>query len=240
MNPALTIARKEYDLSLRSPGTYIILAVYLLFVGGYFALTALKIRVADMRSTFSVMHMFFLFYIPASTMGSIAKERSSGTLELISTLPLKLGQIIWGKFLAAWLLLGTLLVFTLVFPVLILFYGIGTDLGAILTGYIGLLCAGAAFIAIGIFASSISTSQVLSFVLALAICGLFYLLGRIGDLIPLKIFGLIEYLGFDYHLENFLKGVLDTRDLLYFAVVTFIFLYLAQLRLQAQNMLQER
>ncbi len=240
MNPALTIARKEYDLSFRSLGTYIIFAIYLIAVGVYFALTALRTGLAELRGVFSVMQMFFLFYIPAITMGSIAKERGSGTLELISTLPVKLGHIVWGKWLAAWMLLGTLLVFTLVFLGLILVFGSGADLGAVFLGYAGLMCSGAAFIAIGIFASSLTSNQVLAFIVALAISGFFFLLGRLGELIPLNVFSLIEYLGFDYHLQNFLKGVLDTRDLVYFAAVTYIFNLLAELRLQSQNLMQER
>lgn len=240
MNPALTIAKKEYDLSLRSLGTYIIFAIYLLAVGAFFSLTALRLRLAEMRGIFGIMHMLFLFYIPAITMGIIAKERSSGTMELISTLPIKLGHIVWGKFLAAWMLLGTVLAFTLVFLGLIFIFGIGVDFGAVITGYLGLLCSGAAFIAIGIFASSLSSNQVLAFITALAISGFFYLLGSLSDLLPGPLFRLIEYLGFDFHLQNFLKGVLDTRDLLYFAVVTYIFILLAELRLQGQNMMQER
>jgi len=240
VSPALTIARKEYSLALRSLGTYIVFAIYLLAVGLFFALTALRVRLAELRGIFSVMHTLFLFYIPASTMGSIAKERSSGTFELISTLPLKLGHIVWGKFLAAWLQLATLLGFTLVFAVLVTVFGQGVDYGPIFSGYLGLLCAGAAFIAIGIFASSVSANQVLAFIIALAISGFLFLIGRAGELIPLRLFGAIEYLGFDYHLQNFLRGVLDTRDLLYFGVVTYVFILLAQLRLQAQNMLQEK
>ncbi len=240
MNPALTIANKEYSLSLRSLGTYIIFAVFLLAAGIWFALTALKLGVADMRDTFARMHSYFLFFIPALTMGSIAKERSSGTLELISTLPLKLGHIVWGKFLAAWLQLATVLAFSLVFPILIGIFGTGVDFGAILTGYLGLLLAGAAYIAIGIFASSLTANQVLAFIIALAISGALFVLGRLGELIPLRLFSAIEFLGFDYHLASFLKGVIDTRDLIWFAVVTFIFVLLAQFRLQGENLMQER
>jgi ABC-2 type transport system permease protein len=240
MSPAITIAKKEYGLSLRSLGTYIIFAIYLIAVGIYFALTALRTGQAELRGVFSIMQMFFLFYIPAITMGSIAKERGSGTLELISTLPVKLGHIVWGKWLAAWMLLGTVFLFTLVFLGLIAVFGSGVDYGAVFLGYLGLMCSGAAFIAIGIFASSLTSNQILAFILALAISGFFFLLGRLGELIPLSIFSVIEYLGFDYHLQNFLKGVLDTRDLIYFAVVTYVFNLLAELRLQSQNLMQER
>jgi ABC-2 type transport system permease protein len=240
MSPAITIAKKEYSLAFRSFGTYIIFGIYLLFAGVWFGLTALKTGITEMRGAFGIMHMLFLFYIPAITMGSIARERSSGILELISTLPVKLWHIVWGKFLGAWLQLLTVLVFTLVFVILLSLYGTGMDFGAVCTGYLGLLFAGAAFVAIGIFASSLTQNQVLAFISALAICGVFYLVGRIGDVLPGKFFALVEYLGFDFHLQNFLKGVLDTRDLLYFGAVTYIFILLAELRLQAQNLLQER
>ncbi len=240
MNPALTIAKKEYSLSLRSFGTYIIFGVFLLASGIWFALTALKLQVADLRDIFSKMHSFFLFFIPALTMGSIARERASGTLELISTLPLKLSHIVWGKFLSVWLQVATVLALTLVFPLLVAIFGVGMDLGAVFTGYLGLLCAAAAFVGIGIFASSLTDNQVIGFVIALAISGLMFLLGRLGDLIPLRLFAAIEYLGFDYHLNSFMKGVIDTRDLLWFAAVTFIFVLLAQLRLQSENLRQER
>lgn len=240
MNPALTIAKKEYSLALRSLGTYIIFGVFLLAAGIWFALTALKLGVADMRETLARMHSLFLFFIPAITMGSIAKERSSGTLELISTLPIRLGHIVWGKFLAAWAQLTTVLAFSLVFAALIFIFGVGVDVGAIFTGYLGLLCAGAAYIAIGIFASSLTENQVLAFIIALAISGVLFLLGRLGELIPLKLFTALEYFGFDYHLNSFIKGVIDTRDLIWFTAVTFIFMLLAQFRLQSANLMQER
>ncbi len=240
MNPALTIAKKEYSLSLRSFGTYIIFGVFLLASGVWFALTALKLQVADLRDIFSKMQILFLFFIPALTMGSIARERANGTLELVSTLPLKLSHIVWGKFLSVWLQVASVLVYTLVFPVLVAVFGVGMDLGAVFTGYLGLLCSAAALVAIGIFASSLTDNQVIGFITALAISGFLFLLGHLGDLIPLRLFSVIEYLGFDYHLNSFVKGVVDTRDLLWFAAVSFIFVLLAQLRLQAENLRQEK
>ena len=240
MNPAQKKKKKEYSLALRSLGTYIIFGVFLLAAGIWFALTALKLGVADMRETLARMHSLFLFFIPAITMGSIAKERSSGTLELISTLPIRLGHIVWGKFLAAWAQLTTVLAFSLVFAALIFIFGVGVDAGAIFTGYLGLLCAGAAYIAIGIFASSLTENQVLAFIIALAISGVLFLLGRLGELIPLKLFAALEYFGFDYHLNSFIKGVIDTRDLIWFTAITFIFMLLAQFRLQSANLMQER
>lgn len=240
MNPALTIARKEYQLAIRNLSTYIVLGIFLIFTGFYFGNTAFKVGLAELRGIFGFMHTLFLFFIPALTMGSITRERHSGTLELISTLPIRRGHIIWGKFLAAFGLLKTVLLLSLVYPVLVLLFGSGFDIGAAISGYLGLLCAGAAYIAIGIFASSLTENQVLAFITALAISGVLFLLGRLGELIPLKLFAALEYFGFDYHLNSFIKGVIDTRDLIWFAAVTFIFMLLAQFRLQSANLMQER
>lgn len=240
MNPALTIARKEYQLAMRNLSTYIVLGIFLVFTGFYFGNTAFKVGLAELRGIFGFMHTLFLFFIPALTMGSITRERHSGTLELISTLPIRRGHIIWGKFLAAFGLLKTVLLLSLVYPVLVLLFGSGFDIGAALSGYLGLLCAGAAYIAIGIFASSLSDNQVLAFILGLAISAVFYLLGHLGSILSATLFTRLEFFGFDYHLQSFFKGVIDTRDLLYFAVVAYIFALLAQMRLQAQNLAQEK
>jgi len=240
MNPALTIAKKEYELSLRSVTTYIIFILFLVATGFYFANTALKVGLAELRGVFGIIHLIFVIYAPAITMGAISREQSSGTFELLSTLPLKLGQIVWGKILAGVLLLATVLVFTLVYLGLILHFGSGVDLGAVFTGYLGLLLAGTAYISIGVFASSLSTNQVLAFIVGLAISAVFYLMQFITSLLPAGAASLLEFISFDYHLQNFLKGVIDTRDLLFFAVLIIVFKYLAELKLQSRNMMQER
>jgi ABC-2 type transport system permease protein len=240
MNPAFTIAKKEYDLSLRSITTYIIFVIYLAATGLYFAQTIFKVGLAELRGVFSVMHLLFLFYIPAITMGSVSKETGNGTLELLSTLPIRIGHIVWGKFLAALMLLKTALLFTLVYLMLIAVYGIGIDYGAIVTGYMGLLFAGAAYISIGIFASTLSSNQVLSFIVACAISALFYVTQYISLALPDSLANITDMISFDHHLQNFLRGVIDTREILFFIVIILIFNYLAALKLQTRNLMQER
>jgi len=240
MNPALTIAKKEYDLSLRNVTTYIIFVIYLVATGLYFAQTVFKVGLAEMRGVFTIMHLLFLFYIPAITMGSVSRETSSGTFELLSTLPIRTGHIIWGKFLAAFMLLATALMFTLVYVMLLAVYGTGIDYGAIFTGYLGLLFAGAAYIGIGIFASTLSPNQVLSFIVALAISALFYITRYVSMALSDSAAGVIDIFSFDHHLQNFMRGVLDTREILFFVAVLYVFTFLARLRLQSRNMMQER
>lgn len=240
MNPAITIAKKEYSLAFRSVTTYIIFILFLTATGFYFANTALKVGLAELRGVFGIIHLIFVIYAPAITMSAISKEQASGTFELLSTLPLKLGQIVWGKIMAAVMLLATVLVFTLVYLGLILHFGSGVDLGAIFAGYLGLLLAGAAYISIGVFASSLSTNQVLAFILGLAISAVFYLMQFITAFLPASLAGTLEFISFDYHLQNFLKGVIDTRDLLFFLILIVVFKYLSELKLQSRNMMQER
>ncbi len=234
------IAKKEYQLAMRSISTYIVLTLFLVVSGLFFSNIIFKVGLAEMRSLFEIMHVVFVFYIPAITMGSIARERQSGTLELLSTLPIKLSSIIWGKVLSCLMQLKTLVAFTLVFLGIIAIFGEGIDYGAVVCGYLGLILAGTAYISIGVFASSLPSNQILAFVLALLISAFFYVLKFLIVLIPMNLMQPLMYLSFDNHLASFLKGVVDTRDILFFLAVTAVFALLAEFNLQSRNMMQER
>ncbi|HNZ89503.1 MAG TPA: ABC transporter permease, partial [Candidatus Cloacimonas acidaminovorans] len=194
----------------------------------------------ELRFLFEIIHIVFLFYIPAITMGSIAKERQTGTLELLSTLPIKLSSIVWGKILSALFQIITIIILSLVFFGIIVIFGEGIDYGAIICGYIGLILAGLAYASIGVFASSFPSNQILAFVLALLISAVFYLLKFLLPLLPFGLVPIVQYFSFDYHLSSFLKGVIDTRDILFFLAVTVIFALLAQFNLQSKNLMQEK
>ncbi len=240
MNTIWTIAKKEYQLAMRSIATYIVLILFLVVTGLFFSTTLFKIGLAELRPLFEIIHVILLFYVPAITMGSIARERQNGTLELLSTLPISLASIVWGKILAALMQLKTLILFTLVFLGIIMIFGEGIDYGSILCGYLGLILAGTAYISIGVFASSLPSNQILAFVLALMISAAFYVLKYLLPLIPLGLLGPLQYLSFDYHLASFLKGVIDTRDILFFGAITYVFALLAEFNLQSRNLMQER
>ncbi|PKN72399.1 MAG: ABC transporter permease [Candidatus Cloacimonetes bacterium HGW-Cloacimonetes-3] len=234
------IAKKEYQLAMRSVATYIVLTLFLVITGLFFSNVVFKIGLAELRTLFGIMHVIFIFYIPAITMGSIARERQSGTLELLSTLPIKLSSIVWGKILACLMQLKTLIFFTLVFLAIIAIFGEGIDYGAVICGYLGLILAGTAYISIGVFASSIPSNQILAFVLALVISAFFYVWKFVLAFVPMGLMRQVQYLSFDSHLESFLKGVVDTRDILFFLAVTVVFALLAEFNLQSRNMMQER
>ena len=240
MKTVFTIAKKEYELALRSISTYIVYILFLVIIGLIFSNIVFKIARAELRFLFEIMHIIFLFYIPAITMGSIAKERQTGTFELLSTLPIKLSSIVWGKILSALLQIITIIILSLVFFGIIIVFGEGIDYGAIICGYIGLILAGLAYASIGVFASSFPSNQILAFVLALLISAIFYLLKFILPLLPFGLVPIVQYFSFDYHLSSFLKGVIDTRDILFFLALTVIFALLAQFNLQSKNLMQER
>ncbi|MCK9610674.1 MAG: ABC transporter permease [Candidatus Cloacimonas sp.] len=240
MKTVFTIAKKEYELALRSISTYIVYILFLVIIGLIFSNMVFKIARAELRFLFDIMHIIFLFYIPAITMGSIAKERQTGTFELLSTLPIKLSSIVWGKILSALLQIITIIILSLVFFGIIIVFGEGIDYGAIICGYIGLILAGLAYASIGVFASSFPSNQILAFVLALLISAIFYLLKFILPLLPFGLVPIVQYFSFDYHLSSFLKGVIDTRDILFFLAITVIFALLAQFNLQSKNLMQER
>lgn len=240
MNAILTIAKKEYQLALRSVTSYIVFVLFLVISGAAFATTLFKIDLAELRGIYSIIHLLFIFFIPAITMGSIAKERSSGTIELLSTLPIRLSQVVWGKILSAFLQVLTLLAFCLIYFGIVVVLGENIDYGAIVLGFSGLVFAALAYISIGVFASSLPSNQVLAFVLALVISGFFYAMRYLLVLMPLSVVRYLQFFSFEYHLASFSKGVLDIRDLLFFVAVTLIFAFLAEFNLQSKNMMQER
>jgi len=240
MKAIWTIACKEYQLAMRSVTTYIVFVLFLVISGAAFATTVFKISLAELRGIYGVIHLLFIFFIPAITMGSIAKERSSGTIELLSTLPIRLGDIIWGKILCAMLQILTLLSFVLIYFGIIVIFGEGIDYGAIVLGFVGLIMVAMAYVSIGVFASSLPSNQVLAFVIALAISGFFYVIRYLLVLMPLSVVRYLQWFSFEYHSSSFMRGVLDLRDLFFFVAVTVFFAFLAGFNLQSKNMMQER
>jgi ABC-2 type transport system permease protein len=240
MKAIWTIARKEYQLAMRSVTSYIVFILFLVISGAGFSASIFKVGLAELRGLYSFQHILFIFFIPAITMGSIARERSNGTIELLSTLPIRLTHVVWGKILASTMQLATLLVFNLIPLAIILIFGQGIDIGAILLGSLGILIAGCAYISIGVFASSLPSNQVLAFIIAFFISGFFYVIRYLLVLTPLALVRYVQYFSFEYHLSSFMRGVVDVRDILFFLAVIVIFALLAEFNLQSKNLMQER
>jgi ABC-2 type transport system permease protein len=226
MRNVMPILRKELKSYFNSPIAYIVLTVFLLFTGWFFATNLFLMGQATMRSAFGVIPIIFIFFIPAITMRLISEEKKSGTIELLVTMPIKEMEIVLGKFLAALLLLAIALAFTLIYWFTIALLG-KADIGPIIGGYLGLLLMGAAYLAIGIFASSLAENQIVAFIVSFLIIGVFFMLDKVLFFVPTAIASLLEYMSIDYHFNNISRGVIDTRDVIYYLSVVVLGLSLA-------------
>ena len=217
---------KELKSYFNSPMAYIFLVIFAVINGYFFTRTFFLFDQSDMRSLFNIIPLVYLFFIPAVTMSLIAREKNLGTMEVISTLPLKDIDFVAGKFLAAFSLVVTGLLVTLIHFFTLTQVGTNVDYGAVFTGYIGLALAGAVYSSVGTFASSITDNQVVAFIIGIFIVLVFFLMDKMLMFVPVYLTGIIQYLSVDYHLSNISRGVIDSRNLVYFASVVGFFLFM--------------
>lgn len=225
---------KEINAFFSSLIAYMVIAVFLVMTGLFmwvFADTSiLDYNYATLEQLFSIAPLVFLFLIPAVTMSSFAEEHQKGTFEFLSTKPLTDLQIVLGKYLANF----TLVLFALL-PTLIYYYSVHTlgsppgnlDSGGILGSYIGLACLAAVFVAIGMWASSITKSQIVAFILGAFLCFVFHWAFSFLSSLPIfsgQIDSVINKIGINYHYSSISRGVLDSRDVIYFISMISVFL----------------
>jgi ABC-2 type transport system permease protein len=231
-----SIIKKELNAFFSSMVGYMVIAIFVISIGLFMWVftetSVLEYNFATMDQLFSIAPLVFLFLIPAITMGSFADERATGTIELLYTKPVSNSQIAVGKFLASFIL-----VLFALFPSILYYYSIhqlgspvgNLDSGAILGSYIGLLLLAASFVAIGVFASAISDNQVIGFILGAFLCFFIHWAFYYLSVLPLFTgsFDLfIQKLGISYHYNSLSKGLVETKDLVYFLSIVFFFLYL--------------
>jgi len=219
------ILKKELKSYFISPIAYIVISIFLIVVGYLFFSTFFLYKQASMTRFFSILPIIFTFIIPAVTMRLFSEEINVGSYEILLTLPVSFRDIILGKFLAAVSFVAIMLIPTLLYAITISFVG-KLDFGPILGGYIGAILLGAAFCAIGLFASSVTRNQVVAFIIGVMICFTLTMLVQYAlDLLPSWLVGIFQYLSATFHFQNMAKGVLDSRDILYFLTVSFVALY---------------
>ena len=232
------IAAKELTLFFASPTGYLFLAAFLavtLFV--FFWVEAYFARnVADVRPMFEWMPVMLIFLASALTMRLWSEERRTGTIEFVSTLPVSAWEFALGKFLACLSLLGIALLLTLPLPVSIEFMA-DLDWGPVLAGYVAAFLLGAAYVAIGLFVSARTDSQIVSLIMASFACGLFYLLGSpvLTDLMSSGLADFFRALGSGARFESITRGVVDLRDLYYYVSLAAVFLALNVYGLEVQR-----
>jgi ABC-2 type transport system permease protein len=236
-----SIALREIKSFFGSPIGYLVIAIFLIINGLFLWIfdgeyNILQSGFADLSPFFTLAPWILIFLIPAVTMRSFSDEKKQGTIELLLTKPLSIWQIVNGKFLGAFILIIIAILPTFIYVYVISSLGMpagNIDLGSILGSYFGLLFLVAAYTSIGIFTSTLSENQIVAFLLSVFLCFLFYF-GFEGISFLFKEFEfLISRLGMDYHYKSMARGVIDTRDVLYFLSVTILFLSITVYKLKS-------
>ena len=236
---------KEISNFLNSLIGIMVIVVFLLITGLFLWVFQSDFNImtfgyANLDSLFILAPWVFLFLVPAVTMRSFAEEKRTGTIEMLFTKPLSDWQIVWGKYLA-----GVVLVLFALIPTLIYFFSVyrlslpvgNVDSGGIWGSYIGLFFLSACFVSIGIFCSSVTNNQILAFLLSVFLCGFLYI--GFDMIYSMALFGkvdlFIQHLGISSHYNSISRGVIDTRDILYFISVIVLFLSMTKLVLSSRK-----
>ncbi len=240
-----TLLKKEVSGFLSSLIGYIVIAVFLLVNGLFLWVFPSEFNILDfgyagLDGLFMMAPFVFLFLIPAITMRSFADEKKSGTIEFLATQPISDMQIVWSKYLSGLILVIFSLIPTLIYFITVYVLALppgNVDTGGIWGSYLGLLFLGASFVAIGLFASSLTDNQIISFLIAVLLSAFFYL--GFEFVYSFDLFGqadlFIKSLGISSHYASISRGVVDTRDVLYFLSLIALFLLLTKLSVQSRK-----
>ena len=224
-NNVQAIFRRELHSYFNSAIAYVVIVVFLAIIGWFHTSNLFLANIATMRLVFEMIPAVFLFVIPAITMRLLSEEKKAGTIELLTTKPLHDYEIVLGKFLAAWALIGIALLLTLVYYATIALLG-KVDNGPVIGGYLGLMLMAGVYVAIGLFASSLTENQVVAFIIGFVLVFILFMLDKVLIYMPESLAGIIEFLGIDYHFSNIARGVIDSRDVIYFLSLLGFMLYL--------------
>lgn len=220
MHNTLTIARREFQSYFNGPVAYIVICLVLLALGIFFWFLQgffLAGR-AEVRGMFNTLSWVLIFAAPAMTMGLLAEEKRAGTIELLITMPVRDAEVILGKFLGVLGLYAIVLVLTLPYPISVSTLG-DMDWGPVWSGYIGIFLQGAAMLAIGLMTSSWTRNQLIAFFAAIILCGFLWLVDMALPFLPGSLATFFEWVSLRHHFQSMARGVVDTRDLVYFLTV---------------------
>ena len=234
MNHILTIGGRQFRSYFNGPVAYIVICIVMLTLGFFFWNTFFLYGRASAREMFRWLGLILVFALPALTMGLLAEEKRTGTIELLITMPVTEAQVILGKFLGVLGLYAVLLVLTLAYPISVSTLG-HLDWGPVWSGYLGLFLQGSAVLAIGLMASSWTDNQLIALFVALTLSVFFWVLDKFLALLPTNAASALEWLSFDYHFQSMARGVVDLRDVLFFFSVTVFALALAFRALESRR-----
>jgi ABC-2 type transport system permease protein len=224
----MLIARREFRVYLTSPMAYIVACVFLILIGALFIWYLNDIDYSDtsIAGYLDVWgNLVLMLFAAVLAMRLIAEEKKLGTWELLLTAPVRDTEVVLGKFLGSLGMLVSMLALTLYFPVLLWIFG-DPDTGPILTSYLGLFLLGAASLSIGLFASSITSNQIVAAVIAGGILAILYFIGTAGNAMGSAVGDILSYISLSSHFPAFVSGIIDTRAIIYYLSVTALFLFL--------------
>jgi len=247
------IFKKELLLYFTSPVAYVVFTIFLLIVGyffysifAFFSMASMQaamnpafardLNVTDgvMRPLFSNISVILLLLMPIVTMRLFAEERKSGTIELLLTYPVRDGAVLIGKYLAAFALYGVMLAATLLYPAIVLYFA-RLEWGPLLTGYLGLVLLGGTFLAVGLLSSSLTENQIVAAISTFGVLLILWVINWSADYAGGLTGKILSHLSIIEHFESFSKGVLDSRDVIYYVNFTILALFLTLRSLEARR-----
>ncbi len=226
MRNTLAIAFKEFKSYLTSPMAYVVTGIFLAATGFFFGTSSSTYSETSINGFLQAGVILILLFAPLLTMRLLAEERKLGTIELLLTAPVRDSEVILGKFLGSLYILTVMLALTLYYPLLLIIFG-DPDIGPIFASYLGLFLLGSTCLAVGLFASSLTSNQIVAAVVAGGILFALWFLGAAADLVPEALGKVIDYLSLSYYFSDFMTGVVDTRGIIYYLSITVSFLFLA-------------
>ena len=234
MRNVWAVSVRELRSYFLSPLAYVVIALFLALSGYLFALILANGREASLRGLVQNISVLYLFIVPAISMRLLAEEQRTGTVELLLTNPVQEWEIVTGKFLASVMLVLVMLGLTLLFPLFLFIYG-NPDRGPIITGYVGIFLQAAAFLSIGLWASSLTQNQIVAAIVSFALLLILWLSENLGQFLGGTIGSIISYTSVITHFQSFPQGVIQSNDVIYYLSLVLAGIVLSTLSLQSRR-----
>jgi len=236
MKNIFTLTRRELAAYFYSPLAYVIMVAFLIFCG-YFFYSSLRWSsdATVLRYVLELIGFTSLIIAPMITMRLLAEEKKSGTLELLMTAPITETEVIVSKYIAALFFFTSLILPTAAYIILLVKWG-NPDLGAIISGYVGLICLTGVFLSIGLFVSSLTSNQIVAVIITFILLLIGWVIGYAGEFFQNEMWkSVFKYVGFFDHFDSFRKGLIDSRDLFYCLSTIVFFLFLSSRVLESRR-----
>jgi ABC-2 type transport system permease protein len=228
------VAERELRSYFLSPLAYLVVAFFLFGAGLLFWLILQSTHLASLSGLIQNVHVLFLFVIPMISMRLLAEEQRTGTMELLMTNPVQEWQVVLGKFIGSALLVLVMLIPTLLFVAFLLIFG-NPDRGPMVTGYLGVILQGSAFLSVGLWASSLSENQIVAAVVSFIALLVAWLSDNIGQAVGGTLGPIVSYLSLTSHIQGFSQGTIDSKDVIFYLTVIAAGLVLSTLSLQSRR-----